>query len=102
MHPVNRKFTPATWANLATALLFLFVSDIMGGALNRNKTKKIERATKTINKNKKKLSKVLRNSKIQKRTINIEQRFYALGVRITFSFNISNNLIKSIIDRFIK
>ena len=50
MHPVNRKFTPATWANLATDLLFLFVSEIMGGALNRNKTKKIERATKTINK----------------------------------------------------
>ena len=89
------------WANLITDLMFLIVGEIIGGALSRSKTKKIEKATKKINKNKKKLSKILREGKIKKKTVNIEQKFYALGVGVTFSLNISNKIINSIASIFI-
>ena len=49
----------------------------------------------------KKLSKILRTSKLENRKILIEQNFYALGVGITFSFNISNKIINTIANIFV-
>ena len=98
---IKYTFKTIPWTNLITDLMFLFVSEIIGGVLDRNKTKKIEKATKTINKNKKKLSKILRTSKLKNRKILIEQNFYALGVGITFSFNISNKIINTIANIFV-
>ena len=98
---VGRTLDKTMWANLITDLMFLIVGEIIGGALSRSKTKKIEKATKKINKNKKKLSKILREGKIKKKTVNIEQKFYALGVGVTFSLNISNKIINSIASIFI-
>lgn len=82
--------------------MFLFVSEIIGGSLDRKNAKKIEKATKTINKNKKKLSKTLKIAKLNKKKLIIEEKFYALGVGITFSLNISNKLINSVANYFIK
>ena len=98
---VGCNFNKQTWTNLITDVMFLIVSEIIGGVLDRNKTKKIEKAIKKINKNKKKLSSFLRASKIKKKTVNIEQKFHALGVGITFSLNISNKIINSISSLFI-
>lgn len=98
---VGRTLDKTMWANLITDLMFLIVGEIIGGALSRSKTKKIEKATKKINKNKKKLSKILREGKIKKKTVNIEQKFYALGVGVAFSLTISNIIINSIANIFI-
>ena len=70
--------------------------------IDRKNTKKIEKATKTINENKKKLSKTLRIAKLKKKKLLIEEKFYVLGVGITFSLNISNKLINSVANFFIK
>ncbi|MBQ9796556.1 MAG: hypothetical protein IJW50_02430 [Clostridia bacterium] len=70
--------------------------------LDRKNAKKIEKATKTINENKKKLSKTLRIAKLKKKKLLIEEKFYVLGVGITFSLNISNKLINSVANFFIK
>ena len=99
---VGRTMNKAMWANLITDIMFLIVGEIIGGALSRSKTKKIEKAVKKINKNKKKLSKILRDGKIKKKTVNIEQNFYALGVGVTFSLNISNKIINSVASIFVK
>ena len=66
------------------------------------KTNKIQKATDKINKNKSKLSYVLRKAKIRKRETKITRKFYALGVGINFALNISNELICNIANIFIK
>jgi RHS repeat-associated protein len=96
------SLTKQVWANIITDVMFLFVSEIVGGAIDRKNAKKIEKATKTINKNKKKLSKTLKIAKLNKKKLIIEEKFYALGVGITFSLNISNKLINSVANFFIK
>ena len=98
---VGCTWDKAIWANIFKDLMFLFISSLIGGALDHNKTKKIEKATKKINANKKKLHKIVRQSKLNTKTVNIEQKFYALGVGITFSLDISNKIITNIASIFI-
>jgi RHS repeat-associated protein len=99
---VGCTFNKTTWANIFKDLMFLIVGELIGGALNRNKAKKIEKATKKINANKKKLHKVVRESKLNTKIVNIEQKFYALGVGVAFSLDISNKIITNIASIFIK
>jgi hypothetical protein len=70
--------------------------------LDRKNAKKIEKATKKINANKKKLHKVVRESKLNTKIVNIEQKFYALGVGVACSLDISNKIITNIASIFIK
>ena len=82
--------------------MFLIVSEIIGGALDKTKTQKINKATKNIAKNKSKLTKAMKNAKLRNKEFSIKQKFYALGVVITFSLNISNKIINNIANMFIK
>ena len=93
---------PQTIANLLTDVMFIFISEIIGGALDRKKTNKINKSIKNINRNKSKLTYAMKNTKKRKKEISVKQKFYALGVGITFAFNISNKLINNIANIFIK
>ena len=97
---IKYTFKTIPWTNLITDLIFLFVSEIIGNVLDRNKRKKLKKQLKQSTKTKK-LSKILRTSKLENRKILIEQNFYALGVGITFSFNISNKIISTIANIFV-
>ena len=98
---VGKTFTSKVWQELITAVLFFFIGEIIGGALNRKKTKQIKRAMDKINKNKKGLTKTLVNAKKRRKEICIREKFYALGVTANFSVNISNKLIDTIANFFI-
>ena len=96
-----RKLNTQMIVNVFTDLMFLFVSEIVGGALNKSKTKKINNATRKISNNKGKFTKSMIKAKLKNKKIRIEQKFSALGVKITFSLNISNKIINNIANMFI-
>ena len=93
---------PATTYELISDLMFFFVGEIVGGGLDRKKTKKIEKAKKKISKNKNKLTKAMKKARQRKREISIKQEFDLLGFEIGFALNISNKLVNSIADMLIK
>lgn len=94
-------FNSSFWLSLMKDAMFLIVSEMIGGALNQGKTKKMEKAVKKIKQNKKKLSYALQKAKINKKTVSIEQKFQALGVGVAFSLNLSDKLISSVATLFI-
>ena len=93
----NKKNIP----NIFADVIFLIIGEIIGGALGNSKTRKINNAKNKISKSKGKLTQAMKNAKFQNKEFNIKQKFYALGVTITFSLNISNKIINSIADLFI-
>ena len=99
---IGRISTPQLWRDLAIDVMFVIVSEIIGGALDRNKTKQIQKALGKVSKNKKKLSKVLKNAQSRYKEICIKEKFYALGVGITFAINISNKLFINVANILIK
>ena len=81
--------------------MFLIIGEIIGGALGTSKTKKINNARNKISKSKGKLTKAMKNAKLKNKEFNIQENFYALGVTITFSLNISNKIINNIVSLFV-
>ena len=69
--------------------------------LGNSKTRKINNAKNKISKSKGKLTQAMKNAKFQNKEFNIKQKFYALGVSITFSLDISNKIVTNIASIFI-
>lgn len=98
---IKKDFKNIEWHKLICDLIFYFIGEFVGGALSRKKTKKINKATQTISRNKKKLAKRLKEAKIDRSKEKIKGDFYSLGVGVTFALNITNSMVQLVAGYFI-